>query len=113
MSANKELVRRYFDAINAKDVSLANRMVAKQCTIHSGGKTHPYAEALRAEQAGWKENPNRKYVIDELIAEGDKVAARWTMMNDGRTPTVEMLSIWHVHDGKFTRGEHGLFRQHS
>ena len=112
MPTNSEIVRAYFDAINAKDLALANSMVAEECMMHSGDDTVSYSDAIQAEQEGWKDNPNRKYVIDELLAEGDKVAGRWTILNDGSAPTFEMLSIWDMQDGKFVHGKHATFRSH-
>ncbi|GAG09943.1 unnamed protein product [marine sediment metagenome] len=110
---NKEIVRRYFDAINAKDLALAMSMVAEQATLHSQGKTLPYEDVMQIEQEEWKEHPERKYVADEMLAEGEKVAVRCTMMDDGHTPTLEMLALHHLQNGKITRTEVGLISPRS
>lgn len=111
--SNKDIVGRHIEALNAKDMTRVKRMVSEQCTLHSQGKIVPYAEVMRMEQEEWKEHPQRKYVIDELLEDGDKVAARCTMMDDGCTPTLEMLVLAHLLKGKFTRFEVGLITPHS
>ncbi|MFC1462529.1 nuclear transport factor 2 family protein [Verrucomicrobiota bacterium] len=105
---NAEIVRQHLEALNAKDAALVKSMVAEDATLRSQGKTVPHVDVLQTEQDEWKQHPERKYVADEILSEGDKVAVRCTMMDDGSTPTLEMLVLHYLKDGKIARTEVGL-----
>jgi predicted ester cyclase len=58
------------------------------------------ASAYRTEIEGLKaENPDVRFELGEIVAEGDTVVAVWTT---AAMPNVEGISIWHFKDGKIT-----------
>ena len=106
MSNHAETLRRYFDAINARDLTTANNLVADDCVIHSGGRTVAYHDAIQAEQEGWEIAPNRKCQIEDVVTEGDRVAARWRSLEQGESVTSESLSIYRLEDAKLVEAWH-------
>ena len=60
----------------------------------------PEASAYRKEIEGLKaENPDVRFKLGEIVAEGDTVVAVWTT---AVMPGIEGISIWHFNNGKIT-----------
>ncbi|SCK15550.1 conserved hypothetical protein, steroid delta-isomerase-related [Variovorax sp. HW608] len=71
---NKELVRRFFAAIEAADFQVFDQIVAENYNDHLAGQT-PGREALKQYFAGLHAAfADLKLPISEILAEGDKVA---------------------------------------
>jgi steroid delta-isomerase-like uncharacterized protein len=80
---NKAVVRRFYDAVlNQGRAEVAEEIVAPDFSVHGGMPGTPAAgpsvlttisQRLRAGFA------DTTFDIDDLIAEGDRVAVRWTM----------------------------------
>ena len=86
---NKTLIRRLSDEVaNAGDLGRADTLVDADCVDHAAPATQPPGPA------GFKQGvamlraafPDLRITIEELIAEGDKVAARLTMHGTQRGP---------------------------
>ena len=111
---NKALVRRYFDAVNARDPDLLDEFLAPDYVDHNpppfpggpglAGVKRAFASALIAFPDGWHE-------IQEQMAEGDRVITRLVghgmhggdfvgIPGTGRDVTMEGISIHRVVDGK-------------
>lgn len=78
--ANKALVRGFVEAINAQDWPLLRELVADDFARHSTAGGEPsitsreeLIEFLESEYATF---PDAAEVLEDLVAEGDKVAAR-------------------------------------
>lgn len=72
----KSLIRDAIDATNRGDIEQAVSYTALDCTLNGG----PYGregDRMR-NQAFVAAFPGGQWIIDDLIAEGDKVAMRWT-----------------------------------
>ncbi len=91
--ANKALIRRaYEEILNQNNLSVADEIVAADCVLH----IPPYPDIHTLE--GYKQFvttnstafPDGQYTIEELIAEGDKVAVRWTTLG---THTGEFMGL--------------------
>lgn len=91
--ANKALVRRYFEAIDARrDPAMLDEFLAPDFLTHNPppgfapdreGQKQAFAHFLAA-------TPDGYHVIDDMIAEGDKVATRVTAYG---TQTGELFGI--------------------
>jgi predicted ester cyclase len=114
LEANKQLVRDYFTAFLAKDVTWFREHIAPGFRRHDpglpfevvgpGGVEH-LADALLPAI------PDMRLPIADLVAEGEKVLARLTIHGThrgelmgiaptGRTIEVAVLDLFHVRDGK-------------
>ena len=113
--SHKQLVRRWFDEVwNKHDASAIDRMFAKDRVSHGlpiDGKDLVGAERYRAfHQSFVNAFPDIQIVIDDLIEEDDRVAARWhctgTLTGDGlgmppngKRMSVSGMSIIRVENG--------------
>ncbi len=77
---NKALVRRFVEKFwNVGDTTAVDELMATDAAIHmpTGEVVDP--EGLKSFAAMWRESfPDWHSSLEELIAEGDKVAERWT-----------------------------------
>ena len=111
---NKAAVRRVFEAWSTGDVDLLDDAVAADAVDHD-----PYnpngdqgLEGLKKTISAYREAfPDLRIEVEDEIAEGDRVAVRWTatgthqgdMMGvpaSGRTSTISGIGIDRVEDGK-------------
>jgi predicted ester cyclase len=113
-AANKELVRRFYKEVyGAWNMALVDDLVSPRFISHDwpeGGPTGPqafrdYYSALRSAV------PDARYVVDDLIAEGDRVVVRWRMLGTqerafgdippaGRPITLKGIAVYRLEGGK-------------
>lgn len=125
---NKELVRRHFQAINERDREMVAELHAEDVTVHSGDRE---LDGLEAVLVSWWAQidaiPDLTDTIDMLLAEGDKVAVRYTTTGThegeflGIEPTgeeveVTSMAVIRVEDGQLAEwwnhpDRFGLFQQ--
>jgi predicted ester cyclase len=75
---NKALVRQLIDGLNKQDTAVYE-LYAKDAVLHIPSavvKPVTPAEDLIASKANWKGFPDLRFTIEDMVAEGDKVAAR-------------------------------------
>jgi len=76
---NKEVIRRWFDMINEHDLSMIDYAISDDYSVSEFGMELKGPEALKqAFTTGFAGFPDLNYRIDDLIAQGDKVAVRYT-----------------------------------
>jgi steroid delta-isomerase-like uncharacterized protein len=114
-AANKAIVRRLYEEVwNQRKLELINEIISPSHAIQAptvaGSAVGPEAykrEVLRF-LAGY---PDLQWTIDDLIAEEDKVVARWTMSGNhkgeylgvlatNKKVSVEGITIHHISGGK-------------
>lgn len=116
---NKRLVTRWFEEVwNQKDASAIDRM------FHPEGRSHgvPTNEVLMGREQFKQFHrtyvgafPDMQFVLNDIIAEGDRVAVRWTntathLGNElgfpatGKQVTLEGSSFLSIRDGKIFEG---------
>ena len=108
---NKALARRSFEAFNQRDLSAADEIYAPSYMLHS-----PIAppdlpigsEGVRQQHAGYLAAfPDEQITVEDLIAEGDRVAVRVTVRGThrgifmgvaptGRPVALEAITIYRV-----------------
>lgn len=114
---NKKLVRRYFEEA-PKQPEVYDEILTADFQVHAlhhatvttdedrGPKA--YKVLATAMQEGWTDH---QMVVEELIAEGDRVMARWTfhgahvgdafgVLATGKEITYTGINIFHIADGK-------------
>ena len=129
---NKELVRRYFQAIDeaceAGNAEIVDDFLAPDFVEHN-----PFP-GIPPTRDGWKQafmafvnGAPGYHVVDDLVAEGDKVVGRITaygkhtgelfgIPETGRDIRVSGIAIWRIQDGKIVEHWHetdqmGLMQQ--
>ena len=79
---NKAVVRRFFEELLSTDnFAVADEILSPGFRFYFAGSPEPldlehYKEFLRARRAAF---PDRRILVEDMIAEGDKVSARFTM----------------------------------
>lgn len=114
IEANKSAVRRYMDqGVNKANVNIADELFAPNFAFHFPGVPVPM------DRAGWaqlttvfkKGFPDQQTSTDDLLAEGDRVAARFTFRGTqqgefqgipptGKSVTMTGMAVWRLVDGK-------------
>jgi predicted ester cyclase len=90
--ANKELIKRYFDAMQRGALDEATEFWATEATNYASGRagqqpTHGREGIGMAHRMLATAFPDRQYQIDGIIAEGDQVVCRMTVSGKfGGTP---------------------------
>jgi steroid delta-isomerase-like uncharacterized protein len=109
---NKALVRRYFASWNANDLDALDEIVAEDVVDYMAYAGQPagregYRDFYRAWHSAF---PNFRAEIDDMLAEDDRVATRWTFSGrhlgmfagiapTGRNVTMPAISIVRIVDG--------------
>jgi predicted ester cyclase len=112
-AANKALVRRFYKEVYVDwNMALVDEVVSPRFTSHDWpeGSTGPqafrdYYAAIRAAV------PDARYEVDDMLADGDRVAVRWRLLGThegdfggiaptGRPITLRGIAIYRVADGK-------------
>ena len=79
---NKAVVRRFFEELlSTENLAVADEILSPGFRFYFAGSPEPmdlesYKEFLVTRRAAF---PDRRFVVEEMIAEGDKVSARFTM----------------------------------
>jgi predicted ester cyclase len=79
---NKAVVRRFFEELlSTENLAVADEILSPGFRFYFAGSPEPidlesYKEFLVARRAAF---PDRRFVVEEMIAEGDQVSARFTM----------------------------------
>ncbi len=116
-AANKDLVRKSVEALNAGDVEQFIDCFAPNYVHHDPSSPDiTDRETLRAfVEAQGSVFPDRCFTIEDLVSEGDKVTKRWSCTGThkgemaGIPPTnnqvtVHATSIYRIENGKFVEG---------
>jgi steroid delta-isomerase-like uncharacterized protein len=130
MSAeNKALVRRWFDEVwNTGSVSAIDEMLASNAVVHGlGPDLRGPAEFKPFHVAYRSAFPDVRLQVEEVIAEGDLIAARWSatgthrgdslgFASTGRRAQFTGLTMVRIQGGKIVEGwnnfdQLGMFQQ--
>ena len=112
---NKVVMRRFVEFINTGNESLAEELISPDATFHVPGRPEPmrgpagYLAVIGMMRGGF---PDIQWTLEEMIAEDDKVAARFTMRGThqgvffGVPPTGKAIAVQAMN---FYRLSGGLF----
>jgi steroid delta-isomerase-like uncharacterized protein len=117
---NKLLMQRFTEFINTASEKLATELVSPNAVFHVPGRPEPlrgpsdYLAVIAMMRGGF---PDVQWTLEEMVAEGDKVAARFTMRGThqgnffGVPPTgkkieVNAMNFYRFSDGQIVE-EHG------
>src|SRR4249919_1422038 len=113
--ANKLVMRRFTEFINTASEKLAVDLISPDAIFHVPGRPEPmrgpvgYLAIIGMMRGGF---PDIQWALEEMVAEGDKVAARFTMRGThkgiffGVPPTgnkieVKAINFYRLRDGQF------------
>src|SRR5580765_2239182 len=113
-------MRRFLEFINTASEKLAQELVSPDAIFHVPGRPEPlrgpagYLTIIGMMRAGF---PDIQWALEEMVAEGDKVAARFTMRGThrgtflgfpptGKAIAVQAMNIYRLKGGQFVE-EHG------
>jgi steroid delta-isomerase-like uncharacterized protein len=115
---NKALVRRYFELWNAHEVDALGEVLADDAVDHD--PYNPYGQeglegAKKTIQMYLDAFPDTHFEIDDIVAEGDRVATRWTATGThegelmgvaptGKKSSVTGIAIDRIENGKIVEG---------
>ena len=112
--ANKGVMIRFTEFINTASETLAAELISPDAIFHVPGRSEPmrgpagYLAIIQMMRGGF---PDIQWTLEEMVAEGDKVAARFTMRgthlgtffgtsSTGKTIAVQALNIYRLSDGQ-------------
>ena len=78
---NKAIVQKLIDGMNSRDTMIYEEFYAPNCALYfpsSSAKATTRAADLQSTKRNWKALPDVHWKIEEMIAEGDMVATRFT-----------------------------------
>jgi steroid delta-isomerase-like uncharacterized protein len=118
--SNKIVMRHFLEFINTASESLAQELISLDAIFHVPGRPEPmrgpagYLAIIGMMRGGF---PDIQWTLEEMVAEGDKVAARFTMRGThrgtffgvpptGKTIAVQAMNIYRLSGGQFVE-EHG------
>jgi len=114
-AANKQLVREFTDATNAKDWDALARVVSDDFVRHSAATEGPPVTSrdqfIALQESFLKSFPDQKVTMDQLVAEGDYVAARahysgtllgplGAMPATGKSVNAPLLAMFRIASGR-------------
>jgi len=116
--ANKRVVRRFFEEVWSKgDMTLRDSLLDPNYAGHIPGNAAPLdREGWTAWFTGFRKAfPDARFTVEDMVAEGDRVAARLTMRGThrgalngiaptGREVTVTGMSIERIENGRIVEG---------
>jgi len=111
---NKVVMRRFTEFINTASEKLAGELIAPGAIFHVPGRAEPmrgpagYLAIIQMMRRGF---PDIQWTLEETVAEGDKVAARFTMRGThlgtfyGVAPTGKKISVQAMNIYRLSRGQ--------
>jgi steroid delta-isomerase-like uncharacterized protein len=120
MTNNKQIMPNFVEFINTASEKLAEALVSRDAVFHVPGRPEPvhgpcgYLEIIGMMRGGF---PDVQWTLEEMVAEGDMVAARFTMRGThkgaffgvpptGKKVEVQAMNFYRFSGGKIVE-EHG------
>jgi steroid delta-isomerase-like uncharacterized protein len=112
--AHRLFMQRFVQFINTADAALAAELVSPKATFFVPGRAAPlsgpagYLEIINMMRSGF---PDIQWTLEETIAEGDNLAARYTMRGTHRgpfmgvPPTGRKIAVQALNIYRFSKGQ--------
>lgn len=118
--ANKFTMQRFVEFINTASETMAEELISPNAVFHVPGSPEPmrgpagYLAIIEMMRGGF---PDIQWTLEEMVAEGDRVAARFIMRGThqgtffgvpptGKKISVQAMNIYRLSNNKFVE-EHG------
>ncbi len=99
---SRALGYRVYEAINARDITALDELFDPHVIRHAAGETG-IESAKKAVASAFTTFPDRRFVVEDLIAEGDKVALRVTVHGVPTAPGEPLpiiMEIFRIENGR-------------
>jgi predicted SnoaL-like aldol condensation-catalyzing enzyme len=98
---NKALAAQVYDAINAQDLAALETLFAPNIMRHAMGEIG-IGPAKKAVVAAFANAPERRFVVEDMIADGDRVALRVMIYANAAAaePQAIILEIFRFENGR-------------
>ena len=112
--ANRQFMQRFVQFINTADAQLASELVSSKAIFYVPGRPDPvsgpagYLEIISMMRSGF---PDIQWTLEETIAEGDNIVARYTMRGThqgafmGVPPTGKKIAVQALNIYRFSNGQ--------
>lgn len=108
---NKAITRRVLDAFESGDTATLEDLVAEEFVQHGPNVPPTRADLFRFHAAFHTAFPDGKFIVEDMIGEGEKVLIRWTMRGTqtgpwfgvaptGRTVNFVGMDLWRYSEGR-------------
>ena len=121
LNDTKQALQRFVEFINTANMELGNELISTNATFYVPGNPEPmrgpagYIAIIEMMRGGF---PDIQWSLDDIIAEGDKVAARLTMCGThknlffgipatGKSIEVKAINFYRFANGQIVE-EHGM-----
>jgi len=121
LNDTKQALQRFVEFINTANMELGNELISTNATFYVPGNPDPmrgpagYIAIIETMRGGF---PDIQWSLDDIIAEGDKVAARFTMCGThknlffgipatGKSIEVKAINFYRFANGQIVE-EHGM-----
>lgn len=118
---NKSIMNRFVEFINSADENLANELISPSAKFYVPGRPEPlegptgYLQVIGMMRSGF---PDVKWQLEEVIAEDDRIAARFVMHGThrgaffgvpptGKSIAVKAMNFYRLSNGQFIE-EYGM-----
>ena len=114
MQDRKHLMEQFVEFINTASPNLADNLISQKAVFHVPGRPEPvvgpagYLEIIDMMRGGF---PDIQWTLEETIAEGDNVAARFTMRGThqgnffGVPPTGKKITVQAMNFYRWSNGQ--------
>jgi predicted ester cyclase len=113
---NKAAFRRLFDGLNHNDLTIVDELCTPDFVLHDPGSPIPTGGIHSSQDyknylSGFLTSLPGQFTIDDMIAEGDKVVARWTYRSThqgqwrGVSPTGKGVTFTCTSTSRFVNGK--------
>ena len=111
---NKQLMNRFVEFINTANEQLGNELISQNAIFHVPGNPEPmrgpggYLAIIGMMRGGF---PDVQWTLEEMVAENDKVAARFIMKGTHRgvffgvPPTGKPINVQAMNFYRFSNGQ--------
>jgi len=111
---NKQLMNRFVEFINTANEQLANELISSDAKFYVPGQPEPmrgpagYLAIIGMMRSGF---PDIQWTLQEMVAENDKVAARFIMQGThqgvffGVAPTGKPIQVQAINFYRFSNGQ--------
>ena len=111
---NKETMNRFVKFINTASEALAGELISPDAIFYVPGRPDPlrgpagYLEIVNMMRSGF---PDIQWTLDDMVAENDKIAARFTMRGTHRgtffgvPPTENLIAVKAMNFYRFSNGQ--------
>src|SRR5947209_3827789 len=98
---SKALASRVYEAINARDIATLEELFDPHVIRHAAGEIG--IESARKALNAFATSPDKRFVVEDLVAEGDKVALRVTVHGVPTAPGQPLpiiMEIFRIENGR-------------